>query len=57
MRFWSVDLLYCTPSRFNIKQLGGEDKPMSFTQAFQLKNDAGNWFVLNDVFRLVYPAA
>ncbi|CAN9106495.1 unnamed protein product [Alternaria alternata] len=37
--------------------LGGESKPMSFTQAFQLKNDAGNWFVLNDVFRLVYPAA
>jgi hypothetical protein len=37
--------------------LGGESKPMSFTQAFQLKNDSGNWYVLNDVFRLVYPAA
>ncbi|KAI4945576.1 Nuclear transport factor 2 [Alternaria rosae] len=37
--------------------LAGEDKPMSFTQAFQLKNAEGNWFVLNDVFRLVYPAA
>ncbi|KAI4927826.1 Nuclear transport factor 2 [Alternaria conjuncta] len=37
--------------------LAGEDKPMSFTQAFQLKNADGNWFVLNDVFRLVYPAA
>jgi hypothetical protein len=30
---------------------------MSFTQAFQLKNAEGNWYVLNDVFRLVYPAA
>ncbi|KAI8937189.1 Nuclear transport factor 2 [Plenodomus lindquistii] len=37
--------------------LGGEDKPMSFTQAFQLKNDNGSFYVLNDVFRLVYPAA
>ncbi|RYO15703.1 hypothetical protein AA0111_g11636 [Alternaria arborescens] len=37
--------------------LAGESKPMSFTQAFQLKNAEGNWFVLNDVFRLVYPAA
>lgn len=30
---------------------------MSFTQAFQLKNDNGSFYVLNDVFRLVYPAA
>ena len=30
---------------------------MSYTQTFQLKNDNGNWFVLNDIFRLVYPAA
>ena len=37
--------------------IAGESKPMSFTQAFQLKNAGGNWFVLNDVFRLVYPAA
>ncbi|OAL49491.1 nuclear transport factor 2 [Pyrenochaeta sp. DS3sAY3a] len=38
--------------------LGGEDKPMSFTQAFQLKGDGGgSFYVLNDVFRLVYPAA
>ncbi|KAL1799696.1 hypothetical protein ACET3X_000038 [Alternaria dauci] len=37
--------------------LAGEEKPMSFTQAFQLKNADGGWFVLNDVFRLVYPAA
>jgi hypothetical protein len=38
-------------------QLAGEDKPMSFTQAFQLKSADGTWYVLNDVFRLVYPAA
>ncbi|RMZ71458.1 aldehyde reductase II [Pyrenophora seminiperda CCB06] len=37
--------------------LGGEDRPMNFTQSFQLKNDGGSWYVLNDVFRLVYPAA
>ncbi|USP74023.1 hypothetical protein yc1106_01297 [Curvularia clavata] len=37
--------------------IAGESKPMSFTQAFQLKNAEGSWFVLNDVFRLVYPAA
>ncbi|EOA82474.1 Nuclear transport factor 2 [Exserohilum turcicum] len=37
--------------------IAGETKPMSFTQAFQLKNADGSWYVLNDVFRLVYPAA
>lgn len=30
---------------------------MSFTQTFQLKSDNGSFYVLNDVFRLVYPAA
>ncbi|KAI4698106.1 uncharacterized protein J4E84_001240 [Alternaria hordeiaustralica] len=45
------------PALTNTEQLAGEDKPMSFTQAFQLKNADGNWFVLNDIFRLVYPAA
>jgi hypothetical protein len=36
----------------------GQDKPMSFTQTFQLKKDGnGQWFVFNDLFRLVYPAA
>ncbi|KAF1947722.1 putative nuclear transport factor 2 [Clathrospora elynae] len=37
--------------------VGGEDKPMSFTQAFQLKSEASGFFVFNDVFRIVYPAA
>jgi hypothetical protein len=35
---------------------------MSFTQIFQLKKEMGangaeNWYVFNDIFRLVYPAA
>jgi hypothetical protein len=31
---------------------------MSYTQVFQLHKDAsGNYFVFNDIFRLVYPAA
>ncbi|KAK4992710.1 Nuclear transport factor 2, partial [Elasticomyces elasticus] len=35
-----------------------EQKPMSYTQAFQLLPDGqGSYFVFNDVFRLVYPAA
>ncbi|KAF2000046.1 NTF2-like protein [Amniculicola lignicola CBS 123094] len=35
----------------------GNDRPMSYAQVFQLKKDATNWFVYNDIFRLVYPAA
>jgi hypothetical protein len=35
-----------------------EQKPMSYTQAFQLLPDgAGSYFVFNDIFRLVFPAA
>lgn len=30
---------------------------MSFTQVFHLRKDVEQWFVFNDVFRLVYPAA
>lgn len=31
---------------------------MSYTQTFQLKpREGGNYYVFNDVFRLVYPAA
>ncbi|KAF4306596.1 Nuclear transport factor 2 [Botryosphaeria dothidea] len=34
-----------------------EQRPMSYTQAFQLRPDgAGSYFVFNDVFRLVYAA-
>jgi hypothetical protein len=39
-------------------QVDEEQKPMSYTQAFQLQQDAsGNYFVFNDVFRLIYNAA
>lgn len=30
---------------------------MSYCQTFQLKPDNGNYYIFNDVFRLVYPAA
>jgi hypothetical protein len=30
---------------------------MSFTQTFQLKPEASTYYVFNDMFRLVYPAA
>ncbi|KAJ5683305.1 hypothetical protein N7462_006470 [Penicillium macrosclerotiorum] len=35
-----------------------EQKPMNYTQLFKLQPDgAGSYFVLNDVFRLIYAAA
>ncbi|KAK3690781.1 Nuclear transport factor 2 [Vermiconidia calcicola] len=35
-----------------------ERRPMSYTQTFQLLPDGANsYFIFNDVFRLVYPAA
>lgn len=30
-----------------------ESNPQFFSQVFQLYSDAGNWFVYNDIFRLV----
>lgn len=30
---------------------------MSYAQTFQLMPEGGSYFVFNDVFRLVYPAA
>ena len=41
----------------NKTQVEGSERPMSFTQAFNLQQDGGSYYVLNDVFRLVYPAA
>ncbi|KAJ4305257.1 Nuclear transport factor 2 [Kalmusia sp. IMI 367209] len=38
-------------------QVDGQDKPMSYTQTFQLKSEGDTWYVLNDIFRLVYPAS
>ncbi|KAJ5584510.1 uncharacterized protein N7459_004310 [Penicillium hispanicum] len=35
-----------------------EQKPMNYTQCFKLQPDgAGSYFVLNDVFRLIYAAS
>lgn len=35
-----------------------ERRPMSYVQTFQLNPDgAGSYYVFNDIFRLVYPAA
>ncbi|KAK1823848.1 Nuclear transport factor 2 [Friedmanniomyces endolithicus] len=34
-----------------------ERRPMSYAQTFQLKPRDGTYYVFNDVFRLVYPAA
>jgi len=34
-----------------------EQKPMAYTQVFQLLPEAGSYFVFNDVFRLVYAGA
>jgi len=34
-----------------------EQKPMSYSQIFQLMPDAGSYFVFNDIFKLVYPAS
>ncbi|KXL44441.1 hypothetical protein M433DRAFT_144917 [Acidomyces richmondensis BFW] len=34
-----------------------EKRPMSYTQTFQLKPRDNSYYVFNDIFRLVYPAA
>ncbi|WPH02034.1 Nuclear transport factor [Acrodontium crateriforme] len=34
-----------------------EKRPMSYCQTFQLMPRDGSYYVFNDVFRLVYPAA
>jgi len=31
-----------------------EQRPMNYVQTFQLLPDGGSYFVLNDIFRLVY---
>ncbi|KAJ6105668.1 Nuclear transport factor NTF-2 [Penicillium capsulatum] len=39
-------------------QVDEEQKPMNYTQCFSLQPDgAGSYFVLNDVFRLIYAAS
>ncbi|KAF2764691.1 putative nuclear transport factor 2 [Teratosphaeria nubilosa] len=34
-----------------------EKRPMSYTQTFQLKPRENSYYIFNDIFRLVYPAA
>jgi len=34
-----------------------ERRPMSYIQTFHLKQREGSYYVFNDIFRLVYPAA
>ncbi|RHZ74449.1 Nuclear transport factor 2 [Aspergillus turcosus] len=33
-----------------------EQKPMSYTQTFQLLREGETYYVFNDMFRLIYPA-
>jgi len=35
----------------------GEERPMSYVQTFQLLPEGGSYYIFNDVFKLVYPAA
>ncbi|RYP18805.1 hypothetical protein DL767_009756 [Monosporascus sp. MG133] len=32
----------------------GQERPMNFTQAFQLMPEGGSYFVYNDIFKLVF---
>ncbi|EMC92839.1 hypothetical protein BAUCODRAFT_125801 [Baudoinia panamericana UAMH 10762] len=34
-----------------------EQRPMSYSQTFQLKRNGDSYIIFNDMFRLVYPAA
>ncbi|KAI4154073.1 MAG: hypothetical protein LQ340_001913 [Diploschistes diacapsis] len=34
-----------------------EQKPMSYVQVFNLQRDETNYYVYNDIFKLVYPAS
>jgi hypothetical protein len=37
-----------------VLQVDDESRPLGYSQAFQLCQDpAGNWFVYNDIFKLV----
>jgi hypothetical protein len=40
-----------------IAQVEEERRPMSYTQTFQLLPADGAYYIFNDIFRLVYPAA
>ena len=46
--YFKWDWIHCS-------QVDEEERPMSYTQVFQLLPDAGSYFVFNDVFKLIYP--
>ncbi|CAK7206563.1 Nuclear transport factor 2 [Sporothrix eucalyptigena] len=35
-------------------QVDEEERPMNFTQVFHLAKDGGNYFVYNDIFKLIF---
>lgn len=41
----------------NLCQVDEEQRPMSYAQMFRLIPEGGTMFVLNDIFRLVFPGA
>ncbi|MFL5662497.1 MAG: ketosteroid isomerase family protein, partial [Ktedonobacteraceae bacterium] len=40
-----------------VLQVDEQQQPMNYVQIFQLVPESGTYFVQNDMFRLVYPAA
>lgn len=40
----------------DIAQFDDQPQPMNYVQVFNLMSEGGNYFVQNDVFRLVYPS-
>lgn len=50
--------LRCRYSQLTVlSQIDEEQKPMNYTQTFQLMPEGGSFFVFNDIFKLVYPAS
>jgi hypothetical protein len=37
-----------------LKQVDEEERPMNYTQTFQLMPEGGSYYVHNDIFKLVY---
>jgi hypothetical protein len=45
----------CKLMNYLCDQVDEEERPMNYTQAFQLARDgSGQYFVYNDIFKLVY---
>jgi hypothetical protein len=53
-------LLVCTFTAMSevylltILQVDDEQKPLNYSQVFTLLQDNGNWYVYNDIFKLVF---